>query len=67
MFFMSYCSAVSEGILTDLFIVFLASSPFACGRVAALQSHKIQPGVYYIRIFKVGRTWASELDRPGFQ
>lgn len=48
MFFMSYRSAVSEGILTDLFVVFLASSPFAYGRVAALQSHKIHPGVYYI-------------------
>lgn len=48
MFFMGYCSAVSEGIQNDVFVVFLASSPFVCGGVAALQSHKIQPGVYYV-------------------
>lgn len=60
------CSAVSEGILTDLWIVFLASSPFAYGRVAALQSHKIHPGVYYIghssgknMDFRVRQTWIS--------
>lgn len=48
MFFMSYCLAVSEGILTDSFIVFLAPSSVSCGRVAALQSHKSQASVDYV-------------------
>lgn len=39
---------MSEGIPTDLFIVFLASSSVLCGRVAVWQSHESQASVYCV-------------------